>query len=80
MLFSDTGLADMDDSQKNETAICEKRFLNDIAKVYIYFGSPYIMRFKRTIQTTFTGKISSIGKLFYMLFQLLVLCHIMLFI
>ena len=64
-LFSYTGLADLDDSEKNETAICEKRFLNDIAKVYIYFGSPYVMKFKRTIQTTFIGKVSSIRTIFY---------------
>ena len=55
----------MEDSEKNETAICEKRMVNDIAKVYIYFGSPYIMKYRRTIQTTFTGKISSIGNLLF---------------
>jgi hypothetical protein len=41
-LFSYTGLADLDYSEKNETAICE-------------IWSPYVMKFKRTIQTTFTG-------------------------
>ena len=61
--ISISALADMQDSEKNGTAICEKRYLNDIAKIYIYFGSPYVMKFKRNIQTTFTGKISSIGKL-----------------
>jgi len=41
--------------------ICEKRLLTDIAVVEIYFGSPFITKLKRDVQTTFTGKISNIG-------------------
>ena len=41
--------------------ICKNRLLKDIAIVEIYFGSPFITKYKRDVQTTFTGKISNVG-------------------
>jgi len=36
--------------------------LTDIAIVDIYFGSPFLKKYKRDLQTTLTGKISNIGR------------------
>ena len=41
--------------------ICKNRLLKDIAIVEIYFGSPFVTKYKRDVQTTFTGKISNVG-------------------
>ncbi len=56
-----TAIADVDEETKTSSKICEKRLLTDISIVEIYFGSPFVKKYKRDLQTTLTGKISNIG-------------------
>ena len=60
MLFS--AIADMIEDKKSPVNICEERLLKDVTIVEIYFGSPFIKKYKRDVQTTLMGKISNIGK------------------
>jgi len=55
-------IADMIEDKKSTLDICKKRFPKDIAIVEIYFGSSFIKKYKRDVQTTLMGKISNIGK------------------
>jgi hypothetical protein len=54
-------IADLNEENKTLLEICVKRLLKDISIVEIYFGSPFIKKYKRNVQTTLTGKISNIG-------------------
>ena len=42
--------------------LCANRIKNDIAIIEIYFSSPFVTKIKKDVRTTFTDKISNIGK------------------
>jgi len=54
----------MTEEKKSSVDICKKR-LEDISIVEIYFGSPFLKKYKRDVQTTLMGKISNIGEYNY---------------
>jgi len=55
----------MTEEKMSSVDICKKR-LDDISIVEIYFGSPFIKKYKRDVQTTLMGKISNIGEYKYL--------------
>ncbi len=61
LMYPLLAIADIEEEQKSPLEICEKRLLTDISIVEIYFGSPFIKKYKRDLQTTLTGKISNVG-------------------
>ena len=42
-------------------SLCATRLTNDIAVVDVYFSTPFVLKMRQDVRTTFTDKISNIG-------------------